>query len=183
MTSKNCPSSRACRGISWRFINFRYYWFMVAGRLFPGLGLIFFLWSGVVSLWAMPTFSYQSALTWLQDTVRSEIPLSDRMYVLGPDRTKEFYGLNQGISTHDLETRITVSAKTYHTLAALIAELPYKGRKLVVRVWRSGNQKKQVDWPVYVENIAQARLATFALLPQDIIEFQVISDRPGIQTM
>jgi hypothetical protein len=123
-------------------------------------------------LLAAPPFVYASALGWLQDTVHSEIPAGDRVYVLGPDRTKEFHALNKGVATHDLETRLVVSAHDYRTLADLLSDLPLKDRKLEVIVWRAGHQHDEIDQPVFGEILGEALMAPFHLQPDDIVELK-----------
>jgi hypothetical protein len=138
------------------------------------LALLLALTGALERLHAMPPFNDESALNWLRDTVHSEVPIGDRIYILGPDKTKEYYGLNGGIATHDLETRIVVAAHDYKRLADLLTDLPYKDRAIDVLVWRAGHQKNHVELPVYRENFGTALNAPFVLHADDIVELKPV---------
>ena len=121
---------------------------------------------------AYPPFNPKAALDWCVRTVISPVPVSKRIYVLGPDKTKEAYGLNSGIAYHDLETRLAVEYTNGITLAELFRSLPKYQGDLFVAVWRvsSGPTSKNEDKPLLTSSVPEASSSNLVLLPDDMVE-------------
>jgi len=123
------------------------------------------------SVGASPTFSPRAALNWCRETVVSPIPTSSRIYVLGPDKTKEAYGLNGDIGYHDLEVRQAVEFKTGMTLTDLFAYLPqYKDQTLRIIVWRASLAVEPIPIPSFSNSLSEATRSTIPLERDDIVQ-------------
>jgi hypothetical protein len=140
---------------------------MKAGLYFAAaLGLS---WS---SAQAGPPFNPKAALAWCVETVVSPVPIAKRIYVLGPDKTKEAYGLNGGIAYHDLETRCAVEYADGMTLVDMFRLLPKYMGDLSISVWRQSAEAKaeSADKPLYAASISQASSSKLVLQPDDLVE-------------
>jgi hypothetical protein len=131
---------------------------------------------------AGPPFNPKAALDWCVDTVVSPVPVGKRIYVLGPDKTKEVYVLDGTTAYHELETRLAVECVEGMTLAKVFRALPKYAGDCFVKVWRVSSDPTPEGGiePLYSAPISQAAASEMVLRPNDIVEIQRPSPDPQI---
>ena len=116
----------------------------------------------------MPPFSYDSAVRWSDETVTSDIPRADRVYILGPEKVTETYTLDGLPSRHDVEVRRAIPFKHGLTLAEVFRHLRLDAsRHLAVSVYRA--RAKSVSTPVFYGEAGQKSITTFVMEPRDVV--------------
>lgn len=135
--------------------------------------LVLLITLGNLTAWARPTFQYRSALKWCDETVRTDIPLDERVYILGPDKVTETY-LSDGKPTqHDEEVRRVIRAQAYRTLGSLLKWVVSlePGRAFTVSVYRAGTENSA---PVFQEVVKDPATIAFHLQPRDVIQIEYL---------
>src|ERR1700683_577836 len=95
----------------------------------------------------MPLFNYKAASNWADETVKTDIPKADRIYIFGPEKVTETYLLDNKPTQHDVEVRRVVQWSASCTLESALEMIPLKKtKKFWVRIYRETTE----DWkPVF----------------------------------
>jgi hypothetical protein len=129
------------------------------------ISIIAFLLSSAIAL-AGPSFQYDSARTWTEETVKTDIPKSKRIYLLGPELVTETYSLNGKATKHDVEMRRILSVDSATTVQNIWKQfqLDLKGT-WILSVYRASHQIE----PVYTTSKKEVFNSTFPLMARDVI--------------
>ena len=118
---------------------------------------------------AMPPFSYDSAARWADETVTSDIPKAERVYILGPDKVTETYTLDGLPARHDEEVRHAVLFRSGLTVAQVLRNIRIDPKRhYFVNVYRAG--AVQSPPPCFQAEAGNAKLGKFVLQRRDIVE-------------
>jgi hypothetical protein len=132
-------------------------------------GCLVFLIVGIAfPLQARPPFEYDSALDWADQTVDTQIPKSNRIYVLGPEKVTEIYMSNGLPASHQVETRKAFPYTPSTTLESIIRPETLKnGEKLWLAVYRAGKDPIVPFISLMVSDTTS--LEAFQMQPRDIV--------------
>jgi hypothetical protein len=99
--------------------------------------------SAATPAWPITPFSYQSATSWCDQTVKTDIPKAQRVDILGPDKSNETYLLNNKPAIHQVEFRRIVRYKQNLTIETILEQVKLDKRKYVsLELYRAGTQFK-----------------------------------------
>lgn len=120
---------------------------------------------------AKPPLSYESALRWSDETVKSEIPSDLRIYILGPEKVTETYQLDNKPATHDVEVRRAIQVTVGLTLGHALKNMSMENSKdFNVAVYRKlDSSTLNTSTPLYCAEGKQAMSSTLLLQARDVI--------------
>jgi hypothetical protein len=120
---------------------------------------------------AMPPFSYESALKWSDETVKSAIPEAQRIYVLGPEKITETYQLDAKPAKHDVEVRRAVAMKLGLTLGQALTQFSFdRSKPIQISLYRQGpSDGANASTPYFTMKGRLPSSSTVGLKPRDVI--------------
>lgn len=122
---------------------------------------------------AGPPFNYSSAVSWADETVKANIPASERIYVFGPAKVSETYLLNNEPAKHDVSVRRILRYRKNLTLGGLLKGIDKASEQSFVSIYRRDSSGA----PVKVFKYADALKSDFRIRPNDAI--QILIPRKG----
>ncbi len=123
-----------------------------------------------LALIAGPPFSYDSAVTWADDSTKTDVSKAQRIYVFGPQKTTETYSLNNKPAKHDVSIRRILRYRDSMTLGPLLRSLHDDvSSDFVVFVYRHPTPNR----PVLRLTYAQALESRFSIQPLDVIDITI----------
>lgn len=119
---------------------------------------------------AKPPFNYSSAIVAAEETVKSDVPKSKRIYLFGPELLTETYMLNGQPSKHDVEMQRILSHDSCPTIASIQKFFPSDTlkEKWLLSIYRRDKSIEPI-YNVYGQDVD----LHFALRPGDVVRIKL----------
>jgi len=122
---------------------------------------------------ARPTFSYDSAISWADETVKTDIPKTKRIYMFGPEFISETYLLNNTPTNHDVDVRHIFSCDSVKTVRDLWNNFSYEIKgTFILRIYQNRGSKSFE--PIFTISGKEIFTCDYKLKPGDAIEVEPV---------